>query len=155
MDSPITKKSRGSRPPFGIPIFIIILQDKEKIKLHLGYKSGLSFSNRASRIQKLLFAYKDSVVNFQDGVSPYKVASRFSIKVFVGIVSIITSNLWQENVDFCLNISNRRSVMQSLIGLSLRGQQMKYRGRGRLDRRLVALIVAVMAAGLLARQYFM
>lgn len=45
--------------------------------------------------------------------------------------------------------------MQSLIGLSLRGQQMKYRGRGRLDRRLVALIVAVMAAGLLVRQYFM
>lgn len=45
--------------------------------------------------------------------------------------------------------------MQSLIGLSLRGQQMKYRDKGRLNRRLVALIVTVVAAGLLVRQYFM
>ena len=80
MDSPITKKSRGSRPPFGMPIFIIILQKNEKIKLHLGYKSGFLLTNVAFRLQKLRFVYKYSVVNLQNCVSAYKVASRLSIK---------------------------------------------------------------------------
>jgi len=64
-----------------MPILIMILQENEKIKLHLGYKSGFSFSNMASRIQKLRFVYKYSVINLQYGISAYKVASRFSIKV--------------------------------------------------------------------------
>lgn len=62
------------------PFLFIILQEKGKIKLHLGYKSGISFSKVASRIQKLHFVYKYSVVTLQSGVSAYKVASRFSIK---------------------------------------------------------------------------
>ena len=81
VDSPITKKSKESRPPFDMPILSIILQEKEKIKLHLGYKSGVSFSNVASRVQKLRFVYKYSVVNLHSGVSAYKVVSRFSIKL--------------------------------------------------------------------------
>ena len=63
------------------PFLFIILQEKGKIKLHLGYKSGISFSKVASRIQKLHFVYKYSVVTLQSGVSAYKVASRFSIKL--------------------------------------------------------------------------
>jgi hypothetical protein len=91
VDSPITKKSRGSRPLVGMPIFIMILQENEKIKLHLGYKSGFSFSKVAFRIQKLRFVYKYSVVKLQNGVSSYKVASRFSIKL-AGTLRIIYLN---------------------------------------------------------------
>jgi len=80
VDSPITKKSRESRPSFGMPIFSIIHQKKQKIKLHLGYKSGFLLSKMAFRIQKLHFVYKYSVVNLQYCISVYKVASRLSIK---------------------------------------------------------------------------
>lgn len=45
--------------------------------------------------------------------------------------------------------------MQSLIGLSLRDQQVKYRGKGRRNRRLVVLIVAAVAAAWLIKLYFM
>ena len=78
MDSPITKKSRGSRPPFGMLVIIIIQQKKLKIKLHLDYKDGflltkLYFSlikvafrlqNITSHLQKLRF-------ELQSGISPY------------------------------------------------------------------------------------
>ena len=47
--------------------------ENKKIKLHLDYKSGFSFSNLAFRIQKLRFVYKCQLSN-------YKVASRFLIK---------------------------------------------------------------------------
>ena len=80
VDSPITKKSRGSRPLSGMPIFIMILQRNEKINLHLGYKNGFLLSKIAFRIQKLRFVYKYSVVDLQYCVSVYKVASRISIK---------------------------------------------------------------------------
>jgi hypothetical protein len=45
VDSPITNKSRGSRPPFDMLVFVMILQENEKIKLHLGYISGISLFN--------------------------------------------------------------------------------------------------------------
>ena len=80
VDSPITKKSRGSRSPFGMPIFFIIHQEKQKIKLHFGYKSGFLLTKMAFRIQKLRFVYKYSVVVLQYCISLYKVASRISIK---------------------------------------------------------------------------
>jgi hypothetical protein len=60
--------------------YSMIRQINEKIKLHLGYKSGVSFSKLAFRIQKLRFVYKYSVVGYKDGFSIYKVASRLSIK---------------------------------------------------------------------------
>jgi len=81
VDSPITKTSRGSRPPFGMPILIMIRHKNEKIKLHLGYKHGFSFSKVAFRIQKLRFVYKYSLVGYKHGFSSYKVASHLSIKL--------------------------------------------------------------------------
>ena len=63
-----------------MPIFIMILQKNEKIKLHLGYKSGISFSKLAFRIQKLRFVYKYVVVNLQSGIWTYKMASRVTIE---------------------------------------------------------------------------
>ena len=50
VDSPITKTSRGSRPPFGMPILIMIRHKNEKIKLHLGYKHGFSSYKVASHL---------------------------------------------------------------------------------------------------------
>jgi hypothetical protein len=79
VDSPITKTPRGSRSPFGMPIFLMIRQINEKIKLHLGYKSGVSFSKLAFRIQKLRFVYKYSVVHYKDCILIYEVAPRLSI----------------------------------------------------------------------------
>ena len=58
----------------------MIRQKNEEIKLHLGYKCGFSFSKLASRLQKLRFVYKYSVVHYKDCISFYKVASRLSIK---------------------------------------------------------------------------
>jgi len=81
VDSPITKTSRGSRPPFDMPILIMIRHKNEKIKLHLGYKHGFSFSKVAFRIQKLRFVYKYSLVGYKHGFSSYKVASHLSIKL--------------------------------------------------------------------------
>ena len=75
------------------PFLFIILQEKGKIKLHLGYKSGISFSKVASRIQKLHFVYKYSVVTLQSGVSAYKVASRFSIKQQIRYRNAITPDM--------------------------------------------------------------
>jgi len=63
-----------------MPIFIMIRQKNEQIKLHLGYKCGFSFSKVAFRIQKLRFVYKYSVVGYKDCFSIYKVASRLSTK---------------------------------------------------------------------------
>jgi hypothetical protein len=60
--------------------FIIIPQKNHKIKLHLGYKSCISITKVAFRIQKLRFVYKYSVINYKDCILLYKVASRFSIK---------------------------------------------------------------------------
>jgi hypothetical protein len=67
----------------------MIRQINEKIKLHLGYKSGVSFSKLAFRIQKLRFVYKYSVVGYKDGFSIYKVASRLSIKLVTVYIFII------------------------------------------------------------------
>jgi len=92
VDSPITKTSRGSRSLFGMPIFLMIRQINEKIKLHLGYKSGFSFSKVAFQIQKLRFVYKYSLVNYKGCFSLYKVASRLSIKVQLTRVFTILAN---------------------------------------------------------------
>jgi hypothetical protein len=79
VDSPITKISRGSQPPLGMQFSIIIHQKMHKIKLHLGYKSCVSFTKLASRLQKWHFVYKYSVVGYKHCISVYKVASRLSI----------------------------------------------------------------------------
>ena len=69
-----------------MPVFLIIRQINEKIKLHLGYKSGFSFSKLAFRLQKLRFVYKYSLVDYKHCISFYKVASRLSIKPRVRLI---------------------------------------------------------------------
>ena len=80
VDSPITKKSRGSRPPISMLIFSMIHQKNRKSKLHLGYKYGFSFTNLAFRIQKQHFVYKYLVVVYKNCVSIYKLASLLTIE---------------------------------------------------------------------------
>jgi len=62
-----------------MPILIMIRHKNEKIKLHLGYKHGFSFSKVAFRIQNLRFVYKYSLVGYKHCISSYKVASHLSI----------------------------------------------------------------------------
>lgn len=66
VDFPITKKSRGSRPPFGVPVKVIIHEKKglEQVASrvqnaashlqiwHLVYKTGVSFTNMQFSIYK-------------------------------------------------------------------------------------------------------
>lgn len=64
VDFPIRKMSRGSQPPFGVPIFIMILQKSESnctpvTKVAFHFQSGL-FSNKTA------FCYKYSVVGYKD-----------------------------------------------------------------------------------------
>jgi hypothetical protein len=47
----------------------VVMAENEKINLHLDYKSGVSFSKVASRLQKLRFVYKYLVVDLQSGIS--------------------------------------------------------------------------------------
>ncbi|MGF7085029.1 hypothetical protein M2148_001982 [Lachnospiraceae bacterium PF1-4] len=55
VDSPITKKSRGSRPPFDMLTIIIIQFKKLKIKLHLGYKGGIWATRLYVSVTKVAF----------------------------------------------------------------------------------------------------
>ncbi len=87
MDSPITKKSRGSRPPFGMFVIIIIQQIKLKIKLHLGYKNCNSFTKVAFGVQKWLLVYKYLLLGYKNGFSDYKEASRFTTHCVYGFIS--------------------------------------------------------------------
>ena len=57
------KKSRGSRPPFGIPVFIIILQKTKKSNCILVIKVAFRFQIEHFWIQKLRSVYKYSIVN--------------------------------------------------------------------------------------------
>jgi len=49
-------------------------------RLHFDYKSCISLTKVAFRLQKLRFGYKYSIVNLQNCISAYKVASRFAIQ---------------------------------------------------------------------------
>lgn len=59
--------------------FLMISHKIKKIKLHFGYKCGISFTKLAFRLQKLRFVYKYSVVSYKHCISIYKVAFRITI----------------------------------------------------------------------------
>jgi len=98
VDSLITKKSREDRLPFNMPIFIIIRQKRQKIKLHFGYKCSFSFTAPAFRFQKLHFAYKYLVMGYKYCISFYKVAFRLTIKHLFIVELILTHILLINNI---------------------------------------------------------
>ena len=81
MDSPITKKSRGSRPPIGMPVKIIIYeksgseQAASRVQTkHLVYKTGILCTKVAFRLQICTFQFTNKHLVLQTGVSDYNSA---------------------------------------------------------------------------------
>lgn len=83
MDSPITKKSRGSRPPFSMPIFYYHTSEKPKNQTAFGlqiwllvFKTGFSDTKIAFRLQiftcRLQTLHFDLQSGFSFYYSPYK-----------------------------------------------------------------------------------
>ena len=76
VDSPITKKSKGSRPPFGMPIFIHNTSGKGKNqtaswlqKWHFVFKSGISDTKTAFRLQIFSCHFTKWRLGLQSGFS--------------------------------------------------------------------------------------
>ena len=80
MDSPITNLIERGLTSFWRVLKVSYIEKNDLYRLHFGYKSCFSFTNVAFRVQKLRFAYKYSIVNLQNCISAYKVASRFAIQ---------------------------------------------------------------------------
>lgn len=82
MDSPITNLiERGLTSFWRVPK-VSYIEKKDLYRLQFGYKSCYSFTNMAFRVQKLRFAYKYLIVNLQNCISNYKVASRIATQLF-------------------------------------------------------------------------
>lgn len=80
MDSPITNLiERGLTSFWRVPK-VSYIEKKDLYRLQFGYKSCYSFTNMAFRVQKLRFAYKYLIVNLQNCISNYKVASRIATR---------------------------------------------------------------------------
>lgn len=78
MDSPITNLiERGLTSFWRVPK-VSYIEKNDLYRLQFGYKSCYSFTNMAFRVQKLRFAYKYLIVNLQNCISNYKVASRIA-----------------------------------------------------------------------------
>lgn len=75
MDSPITNLTE--RELISVWRVLKISYNEKNIlyRLHFGYKSCISVTKVAFRVQKLRFAYKYLIVNLQNCISDYKVAS--------------------------------------------------------------------------------
>ena len=76
MDSPITNLIERGLTSVWCVLKISYIEKNILYRLHFGYKSCISFTNVAFRVQKLRFAYKYSIVNLQNCISGYNVASQ-------------------------------------------------------------------------------
>lgn len=81
MDSPITNLIERGLTSFWRVLKVSYIEKNDLYRLHFGYKSCFSFSNVAFRVQKLRFVYKYLIVNLQNCISNYKVASRNAIQL--------------------------------------------------------------------------
>lgn len=91
MDSPITNLiERGLTSFWRVPK-VSYIEKKDLYRLQFGYKSCYSFTNMAFRVQKLRFAYKYLIVNLQNCISNYKVASRIATQRLSFLVEILTN----------------------------------------------------------------
>ena len=80
MDSPITNLIERGLTSFWRVLKVSYIEKNHLYRLQFGYKSCFSFTNVAFRVQKLRFAYKYLIVNLQNCISNYKVASRNAIQ---------------------------------------------------------------------------
>ena len=82
MDSPITNLIERGLTSFWRVLKVSYIEKNHLYRLQFGYKSCFSFTNVAFRVQKLRFAYKYLIVNLQNCISNYKVASRIATQPF-------------------------------------------------------------------------
>ena len=80
MDSPITNLIERGLTSFWRVLKVSYIEKNDLYRLQFGYKSCFSFTSVAFRVQKLRFAYKYLIVNLQNCISYYKVASRNAIQ---------------------------------------------------------------------------
>ena len=78
VDSPITNLIERGLTSFWRVLKVSYIEKNDLYRLQFGYKSCFSFTNVAFRVQKLRFAYKYLIVNLQNCISNYKVASRIA-----------------------------------------------------------------------------
>lgn len=84
MDSPITNLIERELTSIWRVLKISYTEKNVLYRLHFTYKNCISFTNVAFRVQKLHFAYKYLIVNLQNCISNYKVASLLAIQqIFV------------------------------------------------------------------------
>lgn len=88
MDSPITNLIERGLTSFWRVLKVSYIEKNDLYRLHFGYKSCFSFTNVAFRVQKLRFAYKYLIVNLQNCISNYKVASRNAIQQLTFVVNL-------------------------------------------------------------------
>lgn len=100
MDSPITNLiERGLTSFWRVPK-VSYIEKKDLYRLQFGYKSCYSFTNMAFRVQKLRFAYKYLIVNLQNCISNYKVASRIATQQHKADVAYYIMKKLCESVHF-------------------------------------------------------
>lgn len=80
MDSPITNLIERGLTSFWRVLKVSYIEKNDLYRLQFGYKSCFLFTNVAFRVQNLRFAYKYLIVNLQNCISNYKVASRNAIQ---------------------------------------------------------------------------
>ena len=110
MDSPITNLIERGLTSFWRVLKVSYIEKNDLYRLQFGYKSCFSFTNVAFRVQKLRFAYKYLIVNLQNCISNYKVASRIATQLFNCKISrkfpFVNNNL-STNDKILLLINNR------------------------------------------------
>ena len=90
VDSPITNLIERGLTSFWRVLKVSYIEKNDLYRLQFGYKSCFLFTNVAFRVQNLRFAYKYLIVNLQNCISNYKVASRNAIQpFFIKIVDYI------------------------------------------------------------------
>ena len=100
MDSPITNLIERGLTSFWRVLKVSYIEKNDLYRLHFGYKSCFSFTNVAFRVQKLRFAYKYLIVNLQNCISNYKVASRNAIQheIILILMKIQESEITNKNM---------------------------------------------------------
>ena len=97
VDSPITNLIERGLTSFWRVLKVSYIEKNDLYRLHFGYKSCISFTNVAFQVQKLHFAYKYLIVNLQNCISNYKVASRNAIQLSCKATSFLFHNLTPSN----------------------------------------------------------
>ena len=99
VDSPITNLIERGLTSFWRVLKVSYIEKNDLYRLQFGYKSCFSFTNVAFRVQKLRFAYKYLIVNLQNCISNYKVASRIATQLIFKISLSVSLRILYDNIN--------------------------------------------------------